>query len=393
MPEKFKSKRAESLVETISPLTRFTFESKWAKKDPDEACADLTFGNPHEMPLSSYVDVLKKVSEPKNKDWFAYKQSIAETQEIVSRSLRESHGQEFQAEDICMTNGAIAALDVTIKTISEAGDEIIFFTPQWFLYEGMIIEAGAKAVKIPLTSDSFDLDIELLKSSITSKTRAVIVNSPHNPSGKIFSKETLFELSEVLKAASAKNNRTIYLISDEAYRKIVFDDNEFVSPATFYKNTFIVYTYGKVHLTPGQRIGYIALPETMEDRDEIRKALNTVQLFSGWAYPNAILQYGINHFENLSIDIGNIQQRRDVYTDKLREMGYKVNNPQGTFYLLVESPIEDDWAFVEQLADHGVYCLPGLTFSLPGYFRISLTANDEMVQNSLRGFRDTLKNL
>lgn len=393
MAEKFVSKRALNLEATISSLTRFTFESKWAQKDPQDSGSDFTFGNPHEMPLASYVETLKKVSEPKDKDWFGYKQSISEAQEVVSQSLTLSHGQPFEAEDICMTNGAIAALDVTIKTIVDVDDEIIFFTPQWFLYEGMIIDAGAKALKIPLKEETFDLNLEALSAAITSKTRAVIVNSPHNPSGKIFGASSLQKLGEILDKASAKNNRPIYLISDEAYRKIIFDENEFVSPASYYKNTFIVYTYGKVHLTPGQRIGYVALPPSMDDREEIRQAINTVQLFSGWSYPNAILQYGIKHFENLSIDILAIQKRRDAFIKNLNDMGYETNMPESTFYLLVKSPIPDDWTFVEKLAESGVYCLPGITFGLPGYFRISLTANDEMVKNSLPGFRDSLKNL
>ena len=155
----------------------------------------------------------------------------------------------------------------------------------------------------------------------------------------------------------------------------------------------MIYTYGKVHLTPGQRIGFIALPESMENREEIRNALGTVQMFSGWAYPNAILQYGIKHFEHLTIDIKAIQNRRDVFIKELSQMGYETNKPQSTFYLLVKSPIEDDWTFVDKLADAGVYCLPGVTFGLPGYFRISLTANDEMVHHSLTGFKQTLNNL
>ena len=385
----FKSSRAEALQKTVSPIMRFASESKWAQKDPQEECSDFTFGNPHEMPLKDYVEVLKNVSEPKNKDWFAYKQNVEEAQVLISESLSSELSCTFNAEDICMTNGAIAALDVTIKTITEPGDEIIFFTPHWFLYEGMIQDAGAKAVKIPLLEESFDLDLEAIQNAINPKTRAIIVNSPHNPSGKVFSREILKNLAGLIKQASLMIERDIYIISDEAYRKITFDECQFISPATVYNNTFVIYTYGKIHLTPGQRIGYIALPECMDDREDIRQAIGTVQMFSGWAYPNAILQYGIKHFEHLTIDVDSIERRRDLFIKELSEIGYETNRPQSTFYLLVKSPMEDDWAFVEKLADYKVYCLPGVTFGLPGYFRISLTANDEMLERSIQGFRDT----
>jgi aspartate aminotransferase len=385
------SKSISSLQKTMAPLYHFMQESTWSQKEPCEDDCDFTFGNPHEMPLIDYVDTLKKVTEPQNKDWFAYKQSEPEARIAISESISKRFNHSFTEGDIFLTNGAVAALDVVIKTITDSEDEIIYISPHWFLYEGMILSAGGKAVNVRINPLNFDLNLDAIEAAITSRTRAIIINSPNNPTGKIYSRDTLVRLSQILSKASDKNGRTVYLISDEAYSNILFDDNKFISPSTIYPSTFLIYTYGKVHLTPGQRIGYIALPEAMPNRESLRQAINTVQMFSGWAFPNAILQYAIPELDKLSIDCKKLQDRRDRFIAHLSDIGYKTNNPEGTFYLLVKTPIEDDVAFVEHLAQYKVFCLPGVTFGLPGYFRISLTGNDKMLERSIRGFSSAFK--
>ena len=385
------SNRIAAMSDTMASLLQFITNSTWAHHQVSSQTCDFVFGNPHEMPLTGYVEALQQAIAPQNKDWFAYKQSEPEAQSVISASLTQRLGHQFDQGDICLTNGAVAGLNIVIKTIVDVGDEVIFIKPHWFLYEGMIVGAGGTAVKVTLDPTSFNLDLAAIKRAISSRTRGIIINSPHNPTGKIYSRETLVELSRILEQASAKNGRTIYLISDEAYHQIIFDGNEFISPATIYPNTFLVYTYGKVHLTPGQRIGFIALPPQMPDRAKVRQAVNLIQMFIGWAYPNAILQYAVPELVNLSIDIQQLQARRDRFISALTEIGYETNQPEGTFYLLVKSPIEDDWTFIEQLAQQQVFCLPGITFGLPGYFRISLTGNDEMLERSIPKFADAFR--
>ena len=386
MEEKIVSNRIPALYDTVAPLLRFVNDSTWGQCSDHSRICDLTFGNPHEMPLTKYVEALQRVIVPHNKDWFAYKQSESNAQSVVSTSLSERLGHKFDADDICLTNGAIAGLHIVLNTIVDAGDEVIFMTPYWFLYEGMIISAGGRAVKVGIDLDTFDLDLDAISAAISPSTRAIIINSPHNPTGKIYSRDTLSSLRHILEKARAQNGRTIYIISDEAYHQIVFDNNEFVSPATIYPDTFLVYTYGKVHLTPGQRLGFIALPPQMQHRLELRKAINLMQMFAGWAFPNAILQHAAEELVGLSIDIEQLQGRRDRFLQALEQIGYETFKPEGTFYLLVKSPLEDDWKFIERLAQHDVFCLPGVTFGLTGYFRISLTCNDEMVERSIPKF-------
>jgi aspartate aminotransferase len=177
--------------------------------------------------------------------------------------------------------------------------------------------------------------------------------------------------------------RPIYLLSDEAYSRIVYDGRPFHSPAGYYPYTLLIYTYGKVLLTPGQRLGYIALPPTMPERETMRRAIFVTQLTSGYAFPNALLQHALPDLETLSIDVDHLQRKRDRLVGEMSAMGYQVNNPEGTFYVLARSPWPDDWAFSEKLAQANLFCLPGSVVELPGYLRFSLTASDEMIEGAL----------
>jgi aspartate aminotransferase len=236
----------------------------------------------------------------------------------------------------------------------------------------------------------FDLPIAAIAAAITSRTRAVILNSPHNPTGRVVPLSELAGLAEVLRAASARLGRPIQVLSDEAYNRIVFDGRAFHSVAEVYSETFVVYTYGKTLLAPGERMGYIAIPPTMGERERVRRAIGLAQWMTGFAYPNATLQRAIGDLEALSIDLPALQRRRDVMATALRAMGYALLVPEGTFYMMVRSPVADDGAFFERLAAHDTFVLPGSVVERPGWFRVSLTANDEMVARGLRGFAAAL---
>lgn len=304
---------------------------------------------------------------------------------LPERSL-ERLGSPFEAEDIFMTNGAFSGLTVALNTLIEPGDEVIFISPPWFFYEGMIGHAGGLPVRVKIDLDTFDLALDAIAAAISDKTRAIIINSPNNPTGKIYPPETLEALSQLLTASSERNGRVIYLLSDEAYSRIIYDDRQYHSPTTFYANSLLIYTYGKTLLTPGQRLGYIALPPQMPHRPAIRRAIFASRILGGYSMPNALLQHALGELEQLSIDISHLQYKRDWLVGALRASGYEVHLPEGTFYLLVRSPWADDRAFVELLAEYDVFCLPGALIELPGYFRISLTANDEMIERAIPKF-------
>jgi aspartate aminotransferase len=356
-----------------------------SRNDDPESC-DFLLGNPQEMPLPGYSAALKRQVEPQNKDWFAYKMNEPKAQEVIAASLRQMQGITYQPEDITMTTGAFAALALSLTAVVDPGDEVIFISPPWFFYETLILGAGCKPVRVKVDVRTFEPDLAALEAAITARTRAIIVNSPNNPTGKIYSPQVLSDLASLLTAAQKRTQRPIYLLSDESYNRIVYDGRRFPSPTAFYPYSFLIYTYGKTLLAPGQRIGYIALPPDMPEREMMRNALLTAQFLLGWPFPNAILQYAIPELENLSIDIQHLQRKRDRLVTSLSEMGYDLHSPEGTFYLMPRSPLEDDRLFTRLLMAHKIYCLPGAAFEMPGYFRISLTANDAMIERSLPGF-------
>ena len=382
--------RIMAVSEAVSPVTDFIFKSSWSRKVGTPGVADFVFGNPQEMPLQGFVQALGRSLVPQNKDWFAYKNNEPQSQAVVAASLREIRGLPFEDADIALTNGAFAALSVVLATLVNPGDEVIFISPPWFFYEALILHYGGTAVRVKVDAETFDLDIDAIAGAITERTRAIIVNLPNNPTGKIYPAETLTKLASVLTAANERYGNTIYLLSDEAYSRIIFDGREYPSPVTFYPETFLLYTYGKTLLTPGQRIGYIALSPNMSGREMMRQAIFAAQIMTGWAFPNALLQYSLPELEKLSIDIKHLNYKRDWMVKALREMGYSLHVPEGTFYLMVKSPLEDDAAYFAVLAEHDVLCLPGKVVEAPGYFRISLTANDIMIEEALPRFAAAL---
>jgi len=378
-------RQIDRLRASMAPFRRFFEGPIWARRE-EPGIANFAVGNPQEMPLPAYVDALARALPPQDKDWFAYKMSEPRSQATVARSLSERTGLDWDPADIAMTNGGFAALAVTFRAILEPGDEVVFLSPPWFFYEVLILAAGGVPVRVPLAAPEFDLDPETIAAAITPRTRAVLVNSPHNPTGRIYPPDALRALGEVLDVAGRRHGRTIYLVSDEPYNRIVFDGREFHSPAEVYPATIVAYSFGKTLLAPGMRIGYVATPPAMPDRDDLRDAIFTAQIASGYAFPNALLQHAIEDLDRLSIDIGALERRRDRVVGALRDMGYPTTNPEGTFYVMAQAPVEDDMAFGELLADHGVLILPGTVVEAPGWFRISLTASDEMVERGLPGF-------
>jgi aspartate aminotransferase len=368
-----------------APFVEFLMTSRWASRRAEGDICDFVVGNPQDMPLPAYVDAIRRASVPRDASWFAYKLNETAACEAAAESLRERLGVGYEVEDIFLTKGASSALVLAFSTVLEPGDEVVFQSPPWFFYESMIAFARGVPVRAPVDRATFDLDVEAIAAVITPRTRAVIVNSPNNPTGRVYPPQTLRRLAEVLTAASQEYGRAIYLISDEAYNRILFDGRRFPSPTAYYPYSFLVYSYAKALLTPGQRMGYLALAPSMPDRERMRGAVLAAQ-YNGFGMPDAVLQHALPELEHLCIDLDQLQRRRDLLVDALRTQGYEVHVPEGAFYLLPRAPIADDKAFVEMLAADDVFVLPGSVVELPGYFRISLTASDPMVERSIPAF-------
>ena len=243
--------RTDRMVASVAHVFSWFQDGSWERHHLDEGIADFTFGNPQELPLPGLVDALQRNAVPQDKDWFAYKMSEEEPRTVVAESLHRRTGLAYRAEDVAMTAGAFGALGVTIRAVCDVGDEVIYLSPPWFFYELMIASAGATAVRVDLAEPGFDLDVDAIAAAITPRTRAIIVNTPHNPTGRIYREPELRALGDVLRAASDRHGRPIVLLSDESYNRIVFDGIEFRSPALDYDATALIYTYGKTHARAG----------------------------------------------------------------------------------------------------------------------------------------------
>jgi aspartate aminotransferase len=379
------TRQRERLRQSVAPFLAF-FNGPFSQLNLEPDVANFAVGNPQEMPLAGYVAALRTHLEPQDKDWFAYKLSEPASQRTVADTLTRRTGMDWDPADVAMTNGGFAALATAMRTLVDPGDEVIFLSPPWFFYEQLILASGGEPVRVKLEPPAFDLAVDGIAAAIGSRTRAVIVNSPHNPSGRIYGADDLQRLADILADASGRIGHPIWIISDEPYNRIVFDGREYTSPSQLYPHTIITYSYGKTLLAPGQRIGYLTVPPTLPERAEIRDEIVLQQFAGGYLFPNALLQHSLAELEKLSIDVGALERRRDRLVPALRDIGYDCTLPEGTFYCMARSPIPDDLAFADILAHHRVLVLPGTVVEVPGWFRISLTANDQMVEDAIPRF-------
>jgi aspartate aminotransferase len=384
------SSRIRAADTAFAAVKRFYSSSRYSERRLDPGISDFTFGNPHELPLPGLVTAIRERARPHDKNWFAYKTSEEEPQAFLAERVGRELGLAFDPADIALTTGAFAAIMVAFHHVLDPGDEAIFSEPAWFSYEPLLLAAAAVPRKVALTPPTFDLDLGAIDAAIGPRTRLVIVNSPHNPTGRIYSRETLEKVADLLERASARVGHRIYLLSDEPYRRLRFDGRGFDSPAAVYPWTFIAYSYGKVLLAPGQRLGYLAISPLMPDaeRRAFRDSMLAAQMALGWCFPNAVMQYAVRDLETLSIDQTALARRRDRLMSTLGAHGYETLPPEGTFYLWCKWPEGNPEQLWTELADRNVFVLPGSIMNAPDYFRLSLTASDEMVERALPAFRE-----
>lgn len=387
------SARASRAKAAVDVVTTFFARIEALAGDPD--ALDFTFGNPHELALPALPAAMREQLEPRSVDWFAYKTSEPAAQEAVAAGLRAELGLDFEPDDIAMTQGAFGAISLAFALLTDAGDEVVIPMPGWFCYEPMLHSMNLVPVRAALDAETFDLDVDAIARAITPRTRIVIVNSPSNPTGRVYPKESWDALAVVLEEASRASGRRIWLLSDEPYRRIRFDGVEFASPAAAYPWTVIDYSYGKVLLAPGQRLGYLALSPRVPaaERRELREALMPLGLAIGWGFPDAVMQYSVPVLETVSLDMAELTRKRDRLYGALAGAGFEITRPEGTFYLWGRAPGNDAQAFCDALSARGVYVMSGTLFDQPHHFRMSLTATMEMIERALPAILDVAAGL
>jgi aspartate aminotransferase len=315
---------------------------------------------------------------------------LVETRNAVADYLNKFNRPRFTADEIVMTVGAGGALNVVLKTILNPGEEVIIPKP-YFVEYNFYLDNHQGVPNIVPTKDDFSFDFDAIAEAVTEKTRAVLINSPNNPTGRVYGEEMLRELAELLSRYSAKFGQPIYLISDEPYRKIVYDEITVPSVFDVYNESFVATSFSKDLSLPGERIGYAAVNPDISDKKVILAGMILCNRILGYVNAPALMQRTISHLLEDSVDIAIYKKKRDMLCDGLASFGYDFMKPEGAFYLFPKTPIDDDVAFVSALQEENILTVPGGGFGGPGHFRISYCVPDKVIEGALPGFERVMK--
>jgi len=348
---------------------------------------DLSLGNPVVEPPEEFNRELQRLVNNPTKGMHRYMPNAgySETRQAVADNLKSETGVDFSLEDIVMTCGAAAAANVTLITLLDPGDEVIILSPFFGEYVFYIRNHNGVAVIVP-TDEKFQLDLAAIESAVTPRTRAIIINSPNNPSGAVYPSEQLAALGDMLVQKQKELNSEIFILSDEPYRRIIYDDQVYPQVFPHYENTIVLNSHAKDLGLPGERIGHIAVSPAYANRKELLDGLIFCNRSLGFVNAPALMQHVVRALQGISVDVSDYQRKRDFLCSQLTEMGYSLVKPQGAFYLFPKSPLEDDAAFVEALQEWNVLTVPGKGFGTPGHFRISYCLEDRVLEGALEGF-------
>ncbi len=353
---------------------------------------DFSLGNPNLEPPARFKEVLVEVAKAANSGHHSYMPNMGypSVRQTVADYLSKEQGTAITADEVIMTCGAAGALNVILKAIIEPGDELITPVPYFVEYSFYADNHGGVLKTVPTKSD-FTLDLQAIQAAITPKTKAVLINSPNNPSGQIYAKESLLDLGSLLTEEGRRLNRTLYLISDEPYRKITFDGETVPSIFPCYTETMMTTSYSKDLSIPGERIGFLAVNPQATYKEDLLAGMALANRILGYVNAPALMQRAIQSLQGVSVNTTIYQKKRDLLCDGLSECGYAFVKPKGAFYLFPKTPSLDDVAFVRALQEERILTVPGSGFGAPGYFRIAFCVDDETIRRSLPGFKRALK--
>jgi aspartate aminotransferase len=371
-------------LENASWIRRMFEEGVRLKRERGaDAICDFSLGNPDVEPPPAVLDALRRVVAGNRPGSHGYMPNpgYAEVREAVAGKLRRETGLDFTGEDVFMTVGSAGACNVILKSILDPGDEVIVLMPFFPEYQFYISNHGGRMVPVE-TDASFLPDVERIASAITPRTRALLLNTPNNPTGRVYPASVLRDLDEMLKRAG----QPITVISDEPYKSFVYDGQRQPEVASLVANTAICNSWSKSLGLPGERIGYLALSPQLEGAAALRGACAFSNRILGFVNAPAIWQRVMLESLDETIDAAPYEHKRNVLCDALAAIGYEVRRPEGAFYIFLKTPIPDDVAFTRLLADEGVLAVPGAGFGRSGYIRLSLTIPLERIRKSIGGF-------
>ena len=351
---------------------------------------DLAYANPYDGPIPQAVNAMRTALEAQNRLNLQYTPYGGNTitRRLVAQHLGKSHRLNFHWRQIVLTPGSMAALNLVFRSMSRKSyrSKVVVITPCWFDYPLYLANLGLEPVFVPLCRDTMRLDLEAIREALDDQVQGIILSQPANPTGLIYHAGELRQLARILDESPTRP----VLVSDECHRGILLEPEAFCSPAEFYDNTCIVYSFGKSLQIQGQRIGYVAVSPRMERADHYAHIMERLCRIMGFCTPTALMQIAIRELLDETPDLERIRQRRDLILGELRKAGYEVQTNQATFFMYPRAPETDDFHFASMLAREGVLVVPSTLFHHPGHFRISLTCNDDMLNRALPIFRRVL---
>lgn len=389
------SKSMEALVAGSSTIRKLFEEGlQLAAEVGAENVYDFSLGNPASPVPAKVTESIKDILA-ENPDSYVHgymkNAGFDEVRANVAANLNKRFDMGYDAGDIVMTVGAAGAMNCIFRALIETDDEVIAFAPYFGEYRNYAANYGGKLVVVPPDMDNFDLNINELDALINPKTKCIIINNPNNPSGRIFPEETIKQLGAIIEKAEKRIGHPIYVLADEPYRELVYDNEVVPFIPSIIKNSIYIYSFSKTLSLPGERIGYMALSKKMDCYDEMINAMAVANRCLGYVNAPSLFQLVVSRCLDEGVDLDFYDRNRKLLYDKLTSLGFKVVKPQGAFYLLVKAPMEDEEEFVSLAKKHHIILVSTKSFGCPGYIRMAYCVDYEMIKRSIPAFEALAK--
>ena len=380
-----------NLVKNSSAIRAMFEEGKiMAAKYGAENVYDFSLGNPN---VPAPAEVKKAVFEELEKEdpvvlhGYMNNSGYEDVRAAIADSINRKFQTSFGEKNIIMTVGAAGGLNVILKTLLNPGDEVIVIAPYFGEYNSYVSNYDGKIVVVSPNTETFQPNLEELEQKITARTKAVIINSPNNPTGVVYSEDTIKKMADILRSREKELATDIYLISDEPYRELVYDGIEVPYLTKYYENAIIGYSYSKSLSLPGERIGYLVIPDEVSDAEDVIAAANVATRILGYVNAPSLMQKVVAKCLDAKVDVPFYNRNREALYNGLKELGFECIKPEGAFYLFVKSPVEDEKVFCAAAKKYHILIVPGSSFACPGYVRIAYCVSYETIMNSMPGFK------
>ncbi len=380
------NKVLENLKNSSAIRAMFEEGVELKKRFGEENVFDFSIGNPDPEPPAEMLTCLAELAMQRGIHRYMSNAGFYDVRQTIAEQLNKTNGSDLTGDNIIMTCGAGGGLNVILKAILNPGEEVIVLTPYFVEYGFYIDNHGGKMVKVATDAETFQPDLVAIENSITQKTKAIILNTPHNPTGVIYREDILQQLAELLKSKQQEYSSTIFVISDEPYREIVYDGAVLPSMLHIFDNAVLAYSYSKSLSLPGERIGYVAANSRIKDVAVLMDAMIFANRALGFVNAPALFQRVLVQAANCVVDVDIYKERRDMLYNHLVDLGFSCIKPQGAFYLFSRSPIPDTDEFKKIALKHNIILVPGKGFGAPEYFRLAYCVSIETIKNSLPAF-------